>query len=284
VRPAYLHTLASFAGPLQYDGVRLHVDAERNETYVIYQNLVRIFSASGMEIFSFGDGLDLGDILDVAVEPGGDILLLSYREGRPLVTRCSYRGVPIGSFDVTNLPDGLAFEPSRILRRDDRYYFVSLRDASVIVTDAAGEFRRHLDLLSLLGPDDRQKGASDITGFTVDREGNLFFAIASRFRVFRLSTDGSLASFGSSGSAPGRFGVIGGLASDSQGHLLVADKLKCVVMVFDRDFRLLAEFGYRGARPENLIVPDDLAVDGRDRVYVSQGRRRGVSVFSLSGQ
>jgi hypothetical protein len=56
------------------------------------------------------------------------------------------------------------------------------------------------------------------------------------------------------------------------------------VMVFDRDFRLLAEFGYRGARPENLIVPDDLAVDGRDRVYVSQGRRRGVSVFSLSGQ
>ncbi|MBP1636490.1 MAG: hypothetical protein H6Q10_3064, partial [Acidobacteria bacterium] len=29
---------------------------------------------------------------------------------------------------------------------------------------------------------------------------------------------------------------------------------------------------------------DDVAVDGRDRLYVSQGRRRGVSVFALTGE
>lgn len=281
VQPAYLFTLSSFAGPIRYDWVRLHVDPRRNETYVIYQNLVRIFGPSGMEVFSFGDDLQLGHILDAAVDRNGDILLLSYQDGRSLVTRCSYRGVPSGPFEIRNLPDGLTFAANRLIQHGEQYYFVSHPTASVIVTDASGGFVRHIDLLSVVEPDDRKTGTAGITGFTVDHDGTVFFSIASRFRVYRLATDGTQTSFGSSGSAPGRFGVIAGLATDSQGNLLVADKLKCVIMVFDREFKLLAEFGYRGPRPENLIVPDDLAVDGRDRVYVSQGRRRGVSVFAL---
>ena len=52
-------------------------------------------------------------------------------------------------------------------------------------------------------------------------------------------------------------------------------------MVFDKDFSFLTEFGNRGLRPENLIIPDDLAIDKRDRLYVTQARRRGVSVFAL---
>jgi DNA-binding beta-propeller fold protein YncE len=91
-----------------------------------------------------------------------------------------------------------------------------------------------------------------------------------------------LSAFGKPGSAPGRFGVIAGVAIDSHANVLVADKLKCVVMVFDKNFNFVTEFGYRGVRPENLIVPDDIAVDRKDRLYVSQGRRRGVSVFSLA--
>ena len=72
-----------------------------------------------------------------------------------------------------------------------------------------------------------------------------------------------------------------GVALDSQGNVLVADKQKSAVLVFDRNFVFLTEFGYRGSRPDNLIVPDEIAVDGKDRVYVSQGRRLGVSVFAL---
>jgi hypothetical protein len=91
-------------------------------------------------------------------------------------------------------------------------------------------------------------------------------------------------SFGRPGSSPGRFGVIAGVATDDSGNILVTDKLKCVVMVFDKGFTFLDEFGYRGTRPENLIVPDDIAVDRKGRVYITQGRRRGVSVFALGGQ
>ena len=282
VQPTYLHTLSTFSGPLRYDWVRLHVDQARDETYVIYQDIVRIFGPSGMEIFSFGDDLDLGHILDAAVDGNGDIILLSYKDARTLLTKCNFRGVPIGPIEIKNLPAGVAFTANRVFLRKGLFYFASFTRPSVIVTATTGEFQKQVELIPLLEQEDRQKGAAEINGFTVDDDGNIFFTIPTVFKVYKYGVDGTMASFGRSGSAPGRFGVIAGITTDSQGNLLVVDKLKCVVMAFDKDFRFLTEFGYRGARPENLIVPDDIAIDGKDRVYVSQGRRRGVSVFSLA--
>ena len=55
-----------------------------------------------------------------------------------------------------------------------------------------------------------------------------------------------MTSFGRPGSAAGRFGVIAGITFDSRGNIFVADRLKCVVMAFDKNFTFLAEFGYRG--------------------------------------
>ncbi len=277
----YLYTLASFAGPLGYDGVRVSVDQATEETFVIYQNLVHIFNASGMEVFSFGDDLDLGQIVDAAADRNGDIILLSYKDSRSIVTRCNFRGVPIGPMEFTNLPAGLTFSANRMIYRDGLFYFASLAASRVIITDANGGFRSHIEFLPLLEPSERQDGVESV-GFTVDQGGNIFLTMPALFRVFKRSPDGQLTSFGRSGSAPGRFGILAGVAADSQGNLFVADKLKCVVMVFDKDFNFLTEFGYRGPRPENLIVPDDVAVDRRDRVYVSQARRRGVSVFALN--
>jgi hypothetical protein len=52
-------------------------------------------------------------------------------------------------------------------------------------------------------------------------------------------------------------------------------------MIFDKDFKFLREFGYRGYGPGNLIAPMELTVDDRGRIYVSQSARRGVSVFQV---
>ena len=283
-RASYLYTLSNFSGPLRYDWVRVSVDQERHETYVLYQNLVRVFNASGMETFTFGDDLDLGQIVDAAVDSNGDIILLSYKDSRSIVTRCDYRGVPIGAIAIKHLPAGLTLAANRMILRNGLFYFASLSTSTVMVTDTTGEFRKHIELMPLLDGEDRQREGLEIVGFTVDPDGNILFTIPALFRVCRLSPDGRMASFGRSGSAPGRFGILAGIASDSRGNLLVADKLKCVIMMFDKDFNLLTEFGSRGDRPENLIVPDDVAVDRNDRVYVSQGRRRGVSVFALERQ
>jgi hypothetical protein len=53
-------------------------------------------------------------------------------------------------------------------------------------------------------------------------------------------------------------------------------------MAFDKDFSFLTEFGFRGAGPGNLIGPRELAADNGSRIYVTQLRRRGVSVFQIS--
>ena len=125
VQATYLYTLSNFSGRLPYDWVRVHVDPESNEIYVLYQNLVRVFSPSGMEVFTFGDDLDLGQVLDAAVDRNGDVLLLSYKDSRTLVTRCNFRGVPIGTVDIRNLPDGLVFAANRMILRNGRLYFVA---------------------------------------------------------------------------------------------------------------------------------------------------------------
>lgn len=277
----YLYNLSSFSGPLRDDWARIRVDARRDETFVIYQNTVRVFNPAGMEFFSFGEDLDLGQILDLAVDGNGDLILLSFKDSRTQVTRCNFRGEPVGPIDISKVPDGVAFHANRMVLRNGLLYFASLAASTAIVTDIAGEFRRRIDLLPLMEPEDRQKGGTESIGFAVDEEGNVYFSVPSLFRVFKVSPDGRLAYFGRPGSVPGRFGIAAGIAFDSAGNVLVADKLKCVVMVFDPGFNFVGEFGYRGPRPENLVVPEDIAVDRQDRLYVSQGRRRGIGVFAL---
>ena len=275
VQATFLHTLAGFAGPLRYDGVRVSVDQERDETYVIYQNLVHIFNPSGMEVFVFGDGLELGQILDVVVDGDGDIILLSHKDSKSTVTRCDFRGLPIRPMEIKNLPAGLVFGANRMIHRNGLLYFASLASSSVIVTDSNGEFRSHVEFLPMLEEDEKKKDGVEAIGFTVDKEGSIFLTMPVLFTVYKFSRDGKLTSFGRPGSAPGRFGIVAGIASDSRGNLFLADKLKSVIMVFDKDFNFLTEFGRRGSRPANLFVPDDIAIDRRDRVYVSQARRRG---------
>jgi hypothetical protein len=75
---------------------------------------------------------------------------------------------------------------------------------------------------------------------------------------------------------------VGGIVADERGNYYVADRLRCVVLIFDKDFRFQKEFGYRGANPENLIGPRNLVLDTGGRLYVSQLRSRGVSVFKIN--
>ena len=282
VRATYLYSLSDFQGRLPYDWARVYVDEDREETYVIFGNIVRVFNASAMEVFDFGDDLNLGQLLDVAVDPGGEIILLSYKDSRSIVTRCNFRGEPLGQVEIKNLPAELPFSANRMIYRNGLFYFATLGAASVIITDEKGVFRERIEFLKLLEVEDQKKTGVEMIGFTVDRQGNIFFTMPVLFKVFKYAPDRTLTSFGSPGSIPGKFGILAGIAADSRGNLHVLDKLKSAVQVFDKDFNFVTAFGYRGARPENLIVPDSLAIDGRDRLYVTQGRRRGVSVFALA--
>jgi hypothetical protein len=282
VRPGFLYALSNFTGRVPYDLVRVSIDKERTEVYVISYNYLRVFNEYGMEIYRFGDDLDLGSILDVAVDQKGDVLLLCYRGTEPSIVRCNYRGEPVTRIELKNLPPEFSgFGPDRIAYQDGILYLVSMTGMRVLTVDAEGRFRKGIDLLPLLELDEASRGNVMMSGFSVDRGGNILFTVAVLFKAYMLSPDGKLTWFGKPGSSPGKFNIAGGIARDSKGNFLVVDKLKSTVMVFNNNFDYLSQFGFRGQRPENLISPDDMVIDKNDRIYVTQGRRRGINVYAL---
>jgi len=285
VRATYLYTLSTFTGPVPYDHARLAVDRVNNEVYVLYQNTIRVFNDSGIEVHRFGDDLDLGHIVDLAVDDRGDILLLVHRDGQPSIVRCDFRGRPRARTWLTGLPPGFSgFSPNRLAARLGRLFLASAMGLQVVVADREGRVTAAHDLFRLFELEEKDRGAVELGGFAVDGDGNVLMTAPVLFRAFVLAPDGTLSAFGKAGGGPGRFNVVGGIARASRGHLLVVDKLKGSVLVFSPKLDFVTQFAGRGYRPGELIVPDDLAVDATDRVYVSQAGKRGVSVFKLTYQ
>jgi len=284
VRGKYLYTLANFTGPLTDNFSRVTVDRKQSEIYVLYQNNVTVFNDSGMEIYRFGDDFDLGLIVDVAVDEQGDILLLAFKESRGSIVRCNFRGEPKSQVELRNLPGALsAFFPNRVIAQGGNLYLLSTMGLQLVIADRQGTFKKGYDLSSLLELEkEKDRGTIEIFGFDVDGEGNALITIPVLFTAYIISPDGKIDAFGKPGSAPGKFNIAAGIARDSKGNTLVVDKLKSAVMVFDKQFKFLSIFGYRGYKPGNLIAPSDIAVDERDKVYVTQAGKRGVSVFQLN--
>jgi DNA-binding beta-propeller fold protein YncE len=282
VSASYLYSLSNFSGILPVSWASVSVDESHDEVYVIPGQAIKIFNDKGMEVYSFNEAGDLAGVVDVAVDDEGSMILLS--NAKKEIIRCNYRGEPIGKMELKNLPPEFAgFFPNRVFFRKDSFYFASLGSLQVIVTDRAGLVKDSFDVASLLDLTETERKDADIVGFSVDKEGNLLFTMPVMAKIYVLSPDKHVRSFGQSGSTAGKFGVAGGITADASGkYILVADTLRCVVMVFDRNFKFQTEFGFRGFGPDNLIGPQQLAVDNENRLYVAQLRNRGVSVYQIT--
>lgn len=286
IEATYLYNLSNFNGRVPSFWAQIDVDEETNEIYVADTRGgdIRIFNDQGMEIFRFGDDGSLGSILDVAVEPNGDILVLSRTITRhTAIIRCNFKGEPLTTIDLKNLPaDFSEFAPDSMILRHAQLYLMDKTSLRLAVTDLDGNFKTGYDIAALSNIAEDKRYSSEIGGFSVDRDGNMLFTVPVLFRALKLTPDGKVSGFGRPGSAPGRFGVIGGIVADDQGYYYVADRLKSVVLIFDKDFTFQTEFGYRGRKPQNLIGPRNLGLDQNGRLYVSQLSNRGVSVFKIT--
>ncbi len=289
VKASYLYNLANFTGVIRYSAPRISVDKERKEVSVLYQNSVAIFNESGMETYRFGDDLDLGSIADITTDGDGNILLLSYKWSESRlgnwfeITRCNFRGDPMERIVLKGPPAwSSGFMPHRIAFRNGRLYLVDVMGLRILVTDSDGNFKEGFDLASLIGLDEKQKDGAEIFGFSVGDDGSMLFTIPTLFSAYRLYLGGNFVSFGKPGSAPGKFNIVSGIITDSKGNYLVVDRLKCTIMVFDKNFKYMTQFGFRGYRPGNLIAPDAIDIDESGRLYVTQNGRRGVSVYKIT--
>jgi len=283
VKGSYLYTLSSFTGPVRHDFSRLAVDRARSEVYALYQNGIRVFNESGMEVYQFGEDLDLGLIADIAVDDRGDILLLVYRGSRAAIIRCNYRGEPQSEIALRGVPPEFEdFAPNRMVSQRGTLYLASTSGLKIVTADREGAVTKGYDLFRLFELEDKDRGNVELGGFSVDREGNMLMTVPVLFRASVLSPDGTMIWFGRPGGAPGKFNIVGGIVRDSQGNVLVVDRLKGSLLAFDRTFDFLAQFASSGRKPGQLIFPDELAIDDRDRLYVTQAGKRGISVFTLT--
>ena len=288
VKSTFLYNLSNFHGKMPYNDVRVRVDRARDEVYVVDRGIVRVFNETGMELFWFGDDPELTAIYDLAVDEKGDIFLLSYDftdlETRNISSiRCNYRGEakrnsrfrdspwnspgssPITCFTGTvtssssaaaddgrrdgserGLPEGV--QPRRH-PRDSREGPAGHRDLR-FQPGSRGEHALH-----------RAGPLQGIRGFPGRETGGVFREGRLRARTVRHRERHR---------------------RDDQGNYLVVERLRSVVMVFDKEFRFLKEFGYRGDKPGNLIRPNELAMGNAGKLYVTQLRNRGVSVFSIT--
>jgi DNA-binding beta-propeller fold protein YncE len=281
----YVYNLSNFSGKVPFNWANIAIDEDRKEVYVAdpEERDIRVFNDSGMEIYRFGDDDRFGTVMDVAVKKDGNILVLAKRASELSIILCNFRGDPLSEFAVKGMPiDFSTFTPNRIICRNDLMYFVDSNEIQIVVTDQNGIYTKGYHLKPLLAVDEKKLGGAEIGGFSVDGQGNMLFTVPEVFLAFILSPEGRIQNFGSPGSAPGKFSLIGGITADDKGYIYVADRGKNVIIVFDRQFQFQSEFGYRGSRPENLVGPENLGFySGKGMLYVSQLRNRGISVFRI---
>jgi hypothetical protein len=279
----YLYSLSNFNGAIPYDRPRVFVDRSRSDLYVLSMNSIGIYNDAGMETARISIDTDAQMLVDFVVDVQGDIVALAYRGSRYEMIRCSYRGTDCASFGLSGLPGDFGpFSPNRLVMRNGKVYLADTSGMRIAVADERGAVQQTYDLIGALQMKEKERRDTGIVGFDVDQAGNMLFTIPVLFSAYRLSPDGKASSFGQPGSTPGKFNIVGGIAADNRGNILVTDVLKCAVMVFDSSFNFVAQFGSRGQRPGELIGPQDIFIDGGDRVYVTQTRRQGVSVFRLA--
>jgi hypothetical protein len=280
---SFLYSLSDFSGTKPFSSARMSQDYSKNEIYAMVGEAVSIFNSSGMEIYRFDYDPNVGIVSDVAVLSNGQLAMLASKGPLTQLVRCNFRAEPLGVIKLSGVPpDLVTFSPNRVYSRDGKLYLVSFANMQIVVVDEEGVYIKSHDLAKELGMSEKEREESGLGGFTIDHEGGFLFSIPATAKVYHFPIKGEPRVFGRRGSAPGRFGVVTGIAIDKAGNILVVDKLRCVVMIFEtKNFGLVKEFGNRGTKPGYLIGPDDILVDSQNRAYVSSLRKQGISVYQL---
>jgi hypothetical protein len=284
----HLYELSDFTGTIPYTDATVVADPAHDEAYTLFANDIRVFNGTGMQIFAFSQDGTKGQIVDLAVDDRGDLLTLTYApvgpDGRApwTLARADYRGRPLGPVALT-IPDGLrTFNPNRLVLRAGTIWLASTTQMIAASFGTDGASLRTIDLAEVAGVAPADRDSVGIRGFDVDASGSVLFAVPTLFRVYVVAADGTTRSFGKVGSAAGNFGIVAGVASDGRGDIIVSDRLRNVVMVFDEEFRFIREFGQEQNAKNRVVRPGSLAIGAGGKLYVSQLGNRGIAVFAIN--
>lgn len=110
-------------------------------------------------------------------------------------------------------------------------------------------------------------------GIAVSSDGRVFVADSNNRRVQVFSPSGEFKYFIDTSGIPR------GVAIDTKQHLYVVDAVAHVVDIYDLSGKRLAQFGSRGFGPGQFNYPVDVAIDGSQRIYVTDRENNQVQVW-----
>lgn len=179
------------------------------------------------------------------------------------------RGISEGRFQK---PRAIAIDA------EDRIYVVDMT-ARVQAFDRQGKF------LACWRTPAKQNGKP--TGLAVGRDGTVLVADTHYSRVLVYSPTGKLLRTigGVFGHRPGELAQVTDVAQDSQGNYYVGEKGEYDrIQKFSPDGEFLLEWGGHGMEPGQFVLPQSLAVDENDHLWVADACNHRIQVFDPEGK
>jgi hypothetical protein len=262
-------------------------DLHAGEIFVcdVRKNRVLIFDRDGLFLYMIPGGEIFRTPLDIAVDPEGYILLLARYELELRLLRLDFDGKFIERIDISGLPRSVA-EPDLVSiamsPAGDRYYLLDEANLQVWITDRGGKV---VGMIDMVGDLTEKEAAEQLFGHVDVYGDTVMVAVATQGRVLMYDLDGRpKGRVGIRGTAPCQtmFPMAAGLTRD--GRAVIVDFQRMLITVWDVGAnRCLGEYSGIGNRPGYVYQPEDLALDGAGRVYVSQGFEGRVQVWAGAG-
>jgi len=274
--PRHLFSIAGTGVDELQSPVGVGVSADGRVYAVDFQKRrVSVFSNSGRFLFAFNKTAT--DVLRNPVHlwvKGEEVWVTDRRHRKIFIFNLD--GEFIREFAPKNeelawTPLALAFTPEGELRvtdvgdtRNHRLLYFS-EDGSRTATVG----RTH----QALTPDDEPGGFYFPNGLAVAEDGRVFVSDGDNRRIQVFDEDGKFQAFVDTSGVPR------GIAIDEEQRLYVVDAIAHTIDIYDLKGERLTQFGSQGFGPGQFNYPNDIALDARGRIYVSDRDNNQVQVW-----
>ena len=257
--------------------VAVSIDPATEEACVtdVRGSALHVFDLHGNALFSTGPAARLSSPLDGCFTADGGFVFTDSDAGRGrTIRRLDFRGEPA------------AFRPESPDPEWTPDHIMATRDGDFVTLDRENNRLTRIDAVTGAVVWDRNLIADDEAGMEMGRpaeapDGRIFVPGGELHSVLVCSPDGEvLKSFGTLGTAVGRMVFPVDVAFGPGGTVLVLDRMRHKIMVFDAALEFVTEFGRMGAGPGDFYHPLALAAAG-DRIHVAQGFQGRVQTYRI---
>lgn len=234
-----------------------------------------LFDRFGMERFRTDESAGLSQVRDGSLDPAGRLVYLEANvPAGPAIRRLNFFGEP-DEFRAVAPHEGWA--PLHLLVTTEGDY---------VTIDGRGFLCKHAESGELLWSvsivDSAFERVDQVGRPAEGPNGTIYVPSTGERQILLVSASGEPeGTLGVPGAKRGElaFPVAVGVTAD--GHVLVLDRMRHVILLYGPDHRFIDEFGGLGRRPGDLYHPLALSVAPDGRVFVAQGFEGRVQQFRL---